>query len=145
MAIYINVYFENSQDISVEAKKYKLVVKMLKDKVTKGNVEVRKIINTIIKRAEDAEVALQRAMENSKIKSIQVAQAGKIKKLEASLMAIEQEMKKVESDVKSKIKAITLRAMENIQASTKFLDKKADFAFDAYGEGIQFSRDKVIA
>lgn len=44
-------------------------------------------INAFMKRVEDSEVALQKAMmENIKLKGIQESQATMIKKLEATLM-----------------------------------------------------------
>lgn len=44
---------------------------MLKEKITKENIEARQIVNAATKRAEDVEATLQRAMEeNSRIKSM---------------------------------------------------------------------------
>lgn len=98
------------------------------------------MVDAAIKRVEDAKATLQRAMEkNSRMKGIQEAQAIIINKLEASLEVVEQEVKEVESDTESRIKAISSKAMKDFQASTKFLDVKADFAYIAYGEGVKFA------
>lgn len=145
MDVYINGYFEHSQEVSSETKKYKLKAEMLEDKVTKGNVEAGHIIDIVTKRAKDAEATLQMIMEeNSWIISVQEAQAVRIKKLEALLKVAEQKMKEVESSAKSTIKAIALKAVEDFRASTKFLDEKVNFAFDAYGKRIRFAQNKVI-
>lgn len=50
MVVYMNGYFEYSRAISAKAKKNKLKAKMLKDKVTKGNVEAGQIIDVMTKR-----------------------------------------------------------------------------------------------
>lgn len=72
MAVYMNEYFEHSQDIS--AKVYKLEVEILKNKINKAKVKtmkVKKKVDDVTKRVEDAEATLQRTIEkNSRIKDI---------------------------------------------------------------------------
>lgn len=72
----MNGYFEHSQDISTETKNV-LEAEMLKDKMNKAKkeiVEAEKRVNATTKRAKDAEMALQRSMEeNSRTKGIQEA------------------------------------------------------------------------
>lgn len=140
---------------------------MLKEKTAKGSKEVGELVGTATKRVEDAKATLQRVMkENSRLEGIQEAQVVKIKKLEASLKVMEQEMREVESSAESRVKATALKAMDNFWASIEFLDEKAttvskamkdfrsstefhdeniDFTIAAYDEGIKFAQNKVIA
>lgn len=63
--MYMNGYFEHNLDILVEAKKYRLEVKMLKDKTNKvkaETMEAEKKVDDATKRAEDVEAVLERAM-----------------------------------------------------------------------------------
>lgn len=88
MAVYMNGYFEHTKDALSKSKKHQLENKMLQEKLTKMNEKARKQVNASIEWAEDAEVALLRAMEeNSILEGIWEAQMVTIKKLEALLKA----------------------------------------------------------
>lgn len=54
---------------------------------------------------------------------------------------VEQKIKEVESSAKSKIEAAVLKSVKDFQASTEFLNEKADFASNACGIEKQFIRD----
>lgn len=107
-------------------------VEMLKEKLAKWNMDANQKINDSKKRDEDSEAALQRAIEkNVRLEGIWESQMNIMKKLEAVLKAIEEEMKEVDA---SKVKATTLKAMEDFRASTKFFDEKVNAASKAMGD-----------
>lgn len=120
------------------------MLKAIKDKVKEEIVAIEWRVNATTKRAEDAKVALQRAMkENYRLKGIQEAQSKKIKEVKAKVMMAEEKIKEAESSIKDKVKAAAIKAMKSFRASKELHGEKANFVSDTYDTEKQIIQDKV--
>ncbi|EHA8587912.1 hypothetical protein COCNU_scaffold003579G000020 [Cocos nucifera] len=126
------------------------ILKVAKNRASKGAKEASARTKVIEKRAQDVETVLVKfAEENSHLLGVNEALTSKIEVLKTQLVEVEvfeegarvalkdveERMASLQGDMRAKIEVAAVKAIEKFRTSKRYEDEQDRFAVDAYDEG----------